>query len=486
MVGDLRHPREPPQSTRVAIVGAGIAGLSAAWRLQRLGINDFVLLENGAQIGGTSLAESRDGFHYPWGAHYVPIPMRENRELIALLTEMGAVIGDDDAGQPIVRETILCREPEERVFANGRWHFGLYPSEGASDEEFEQLQRFKQQMSDWAGRTDDQGRRLFAIPMETGSDCDEVRLLDRISMKQWMLDHGYDSDRLRWLVDYACRDDYGLSIDQTSAWAGVFYFAARMSGDSMESQPVMTWPEGNGAIVDFLAKQVGDRIRTSHAVTEIAPAQDGSLQVMAYDQRAKVACQWRADDVIFAAPQFVAPHLIRDFRSAGRSGKAFSYGGWIVANLHLRSRPSESDVPMCWDNVIAESRSLGYVNSTHQIGLDHGATVLTWYYPLLDRDPRVSRTELMKLRWQDWVSVAVTDLTKAHPDIVHLIERVDVMRWGHAMIQPRVGFVWGGERERACESLGRIHFAASDLSGVALMEEAFDRGIRAAQRCVAP
>ena len=138
---------------------------------------------------------------------------------------------------------------------------------------------------------------------------------------------------------------------------------------------------------------------------------------------------------------------------------------------------------MCWDNVIHKSRSLGYVTSTHQTGLDHGPTVITWYHPMLDDDPRVSRAELMRLDWKDWATVIVSDLAKAHPDLSSLIERIDVMRWGHAMIQPRVGFVWGGEREKAAESFGRVHFAGTDLSGVALMEEAFDRGVRAAGQC---
>ena len=66
---------------------------------------------------------------------------------------------------------------------------------------------------------------------------------------------GWDSPPLLWLVDYACRDDYGLSSDRTSAWAGIFYFAARVSGAGDESQPIITWPEGNGRIVDFLAER---------------------------------------------------------------------------------------------------------------------------------------------------------------------------------------------------------------------------------------
>ncbi|MGA3043106.1 MAG: FAD-dependent oxidoreductase, partial [Bryobacteraceae bacterium] len=38
----------------LVIVGGGIAGLSAAWRLQKRGFSDFVLLEMNDQAGGNA------------------------------------------------------------------------------------------------------------------------------------------------------------------------------------------------------------------------------------------------------------------------------------------------------------------------------------------------------------------------------------------------------------------------------------------------
>ncbi|MGH9520133.1 MAG: protoporphyrinogen/coproporphyrinogen oxidase [Terriglobales bacterium] len=46
----------------IAIVGGGLAGLSAAWELQRSGVADFVLLEAGDHVGGVVHTERRDGF----------------------------------------------------------------------------------------------------------------------------------------------------------------------------------------------------------------------------------------------------------------------------------------------------------------------------------------------------------------------------------------------------------------------------------------
>lgn len=90
----------------------------------------------------------------------------------------------------------------------------------------------------------------------------------------------------------------------------------------------------------------------------------------------------------------------------------------------------------------------------------------------------------MKLGWDHWTDIVLSDLHTAHLDIGSLVERVDVMRWGHAMVTPGVGFISSEERREAAGPFGAIHFAGTDLSGVALMEEAFDHGIRAAREIV--
>src|SRR5262249_15786463 len=55
----------------IAIVGGGIAGLSAAWRLQKKGFDQFVVLEMSANAGGNSRSGQNETSAYPWGAHYV-------------------------------------------------------------------------------------------------------------------------------------------------------------------------------------------------------------------------------------------------------------------------------------------------------------------------------------------------------------------------------------------------------------------------------
>jgi hypothetical protein len=82
---------------------------------------------------------------------------------------------------------------------------------------------------------------------------------------------GWKSPRLRWLIDYGCRDDYGLTIEQTSAWAGLFYFCSRVTKPGAEARPLITWPEGNGRLIAHLYGKVKSKVRLGLAAAEIIP-----------------------------------------------------------------------------------------------------------------------------------------------------------------------------------------------------------------------
>ncbi len=270
-----------------------------------------------------------------------------------------------------------------------------------------------------------------------------------------------------------------------SAWAGLFYFASRRRAPGAEPQPLLTWPEGNGRLVAHLASHSRRQVRLGLAVADIVPTDPAGkrgidvIAIAADEQRSR---GFHAEQVVFAAPRFVARHAIRPWRANPPAHlAAFEYGSWMVANLHLRGRPAETGVPLAWDNVLHDSSSLGYVVATHQRGLDFGPTIFTYYYPMIGTDVRAERRKMQGLGWQEWAELALADLEIAHPDIRGLVERLDVMLWGHAMIRPRLGFLWGNDRRAAAADWRGIHFAHSDMSGLALFEEAFDRGVRAAE-----
>jgi glycine/D-amino acid oxidase-like deaminating enzyme len=484
----IQVPPEAWSNVPVVIVGGGVAGLTAAWRLRNAGFNDFVLLELESAPGGTSRSGSNRSISFPWGAHYIPVPMKENVALVSLLEEMSVIEGKDQNGAPVIGEQFLCRDPEERVFYKGRWYEGLYLHAGESEDDKQQLRKFNAEVDRWIAWRDGRGRRAFTLPVSACSDDADVTALDRISIAEWMNQRGLTSPRLRWWVEYACRDDYGMTLEQTSAWAGLFYFCSRVATPGVESQSLITWPEGNGRLVQHMFEKAKANAQLDRAVVELIPVHEGGVDVVTLDREGRNPRGFHAQRVIFAAPHFMARYVIRPYRENPPPHIAeFQFGAWMVANLTLKERPKQNlarDFPLAWDNVLYESRSLGYVVATHQRGIERGPTVFTYYYPLVDDNPRVARERLLETDWRGWAEIALSDLSRAHPDIRALVERLDVMRWGHAMIRPRTGFMWGQARREGAKPFRGIHFAHSELSGVALFEEAFDVGLRAADQIV--
>jgi phytoene dehydrogenase-like protein len=472
----------------VVIVGAGVAGLAAAWWLRRGGITNVLVLELDDEIGGTARGGASPVSPYPWGAHYVVAPRSDEGAMVALLDEMGAFEGRDDAGQPIVDEGLRCRDPDERLWYRGRWYDGLYLYAGATADDRAQLARFDAAIDGWAQWRDPRGRPAFAVPTRATSDDPAVAALDRQSFAAWLDGQGLTSPRLRWMCDYACRDDYDLLARDTSAWAGLYYFAARRKQRG-QSRPVVAWPDGNAALVRQLAARA--QIERGIAVVDVRnadvhapgdPATPG-VEVVAFDRDGR-PFGVRARHAIVAVPRHVANRIVASRRTAPAALP--DVGAWAVANLHLRDRPSDhhGDAPPAWDNVLRDSPSLGYVVATHQRGRDVGPTVWTWYYPF-PGDARATRTQLAGAGHAEWAATALTDLSRAHRDLPDLVERIDVAFWGHGMIRPRVGSIFDPARAAAAAPDGRIHFAHTDLGGMALFEEALDHGVRAAMECEA-
>ncbi|CAN5474602.1 hypothetical protein BH10ACI1_BH10ACI1_14750 [soil metagenome] len=217
---EMRNAEVPAnnwENVKVAIIGGGAAGLSAAWKFQKNTFSDFVLLELENKIGGTAQSGVSNIVAYPWGAHYLPVPFQENAELIALLDEMSLTEGVKENGEIIVKEQFLCREPEERVFYKGRWYEGLYLNVGASEDDKNQYQAFQKGIDFWVNWRDSVGKRAFTLPIANCSTDAEILALDKISFAVWLKQKGFTSERLFWYCDYATRDDYGLKLNDTSA-----------------------------------------------------------------------------------------------------------------------------------------------------------------------------------------------------------------------------------------------------------------------------
>lgn len=455
-----RAPAAAPRRTErvpLVIVGGGMAGLCAAWRLRRRGFADFVVLELEDAAGGNARSGENGVSAYPWAAHYVPVPDARAAWVRELFEDLGA--WKDGAWD----ERMLVSSPRERLFRWGRWHEGFEAALIDTPADREEFRRFGEEMERMRATGE------FTIPSALGA---RPSPLDGTTMARWMDERRFRSPALRWYADYACRDDYGASLADASAWAGIHYFASRPGED--EERGTLTWPEGNGWITRGLLERVGAQVRTAALVRRVERA-EGGLRVLAGD------VEYRTDAVVWAAPSFLAPHVVE-----GAPPVRFAYSPWVTANLTLERWPSERGFEPAWDNVIHDSPSLGYVVATHQShSIRPERTVWTWYHALADQAPADARNLLLRRSWAEWKDMILADLERAHPDIAECVSRVDVMRMGHAMVRPTPGFLADPARRALAEARGPVFYAHSDLSGLSLFEEAQHRGITAADRALA-
>ncbi|MCC6536430.1 MAG: FAD-dependent oxidoreductase [Bryobacterales bacterium] len=445
--------------TPVLIVGGGMAGLSAAWWLDRHGLHDYLLLDAESSGGGNSRWGESPGGPFPWAAHYIPVPGRGATLVRLLLEELGVLRGGE------FEERFLCHSPQERLFLHGRWQDGLEPELGATKADHAEYRRFQQRLDEFAASGE------FRIPLAAGA---RRRLdLDRLTFAAWLKREGFVSPYLHWYADYACRDDYGMRAADTSAWAGIHYFAARRENDG---KGPLTWPEGNGWIARRLLDRVGAaRLRTGEFVSRIERAGNARWRVTA------ATAVYEASAVICAAPTYLLPFLLADQPAAVNVPRR-TYAPWLTANLWLDRWPAERGLPIAWDNVLYRSPALGYVVSTHQSLRQHqDRTVWTYYWALANQDPAAARRRLLERDWRSWTEDILNDLAQAHPDIRACVTRIDLMRFGHAMARPAPGFL---SQTLPRSPLPGLFLANSDISGLSIFEEAQFQGVEAAKACL--
>ncbi len=492
---------------QVIIAGGGVAGLAAARSLRLAGIDDFVLLELEDQPGGNSRGGMVKGLACPLGAHYLPVPGNDAREVQDLLEELG--LRQRVAGRWQYDERHLCHSPQERLYRDGEWQEGLLPVQGVGAGTLAQYRQFSAlvQALGKAAR--------FTMPVLKSLEAKRPlppthQALDALVFDDWLVQQGLEDAHLRWYLDYCCRDDYGAGTARVSAWAGIHYFASRHGfsapGDDAppEQDGVLTWPEGNGWLTQRLAAplRAGGQLRTGCSVLRISEGRHG-VEVDAYNHATESVERWQAPRAIVALPVFVAARVVQQAPAFLReAAQRLHWAPWLVANIHI-------DAPLldhpgaapAWDNVLyqdANPGGLGYVNAGHQ-RLDPrtaltAPTVLSYYQAL--GDVPQGREQLATQPWTHWAQAALATLGGPHPDLARRATRVEVTRYGHAMSIPTPGTLGflskiglqrpsgmrkqlsNGEQNRwlPTPTTARLAFAHADWSGYSVFEEAFTRG----------
>lgn len=470
----------------IVVIGSGVSGLSAARTLFQAGQKDVMVLELESQIGGNAAAGSNSTSRFPLGAHYVPLPNTELTDYLQFLQEAGVILGYNDKGLPIYEETYLCQAPQERLYINGVWQEGLVPAHGVPDEDMQQIKAFLQQMAEFRTAKDKEGKYLFDIPIDRSSRDVYQQNLDNMTFKYWLTYKGWNSPYLHWYANYCTKDDFGTGYDEISAWMGIHYFASR-KGKAANAQysDVLTWPEGNNFLVKKLAAAIPEQqIHTGCMVIKVQQM-DGKVAVDYYNTKDHKAYRILCLQCISAIPQFIFNRLYPD---TGRNyiSHYLNYAPWMVATLNVRASELQDrrGQGMCWDNVLYNSNSLGYVAATHQqLASFQDNYNLTYYFPMTGRNEQEMRRIALDRTKEEWADMILTDLKTVHPNIAACTNSIAIQIWGHAMCKPVPGMVFDSIRYTLAQSIeDNIHFAHTDLAGSSIFEEGFYQGLKVATK----
>ena len=482
--GKLLNPPVRRYECDTLILGGGAAGLGALWYLAKHGHRDVLLAEGFERNGNNAAYVASDGMKAPGGAHYLALPSKESVYVREMLADFG--IMRPDGG---FRETDLVYAPEARLLYRDKWQEHLLPKEDADSKRFFELTgRLKKAYGS-------DGKKIFAIPIDLSSADETWRKLDSLTFKQWLTQEGYSSPELLWYLDYCCRDDYGQGIAQVSAFAGLHYFAARNSADT-----VLTWPEGLAHLSENLRRHAGlqegwqwpseNRIRlgkpasVNASAVKIKPLSDGLTEVWLRDNSSSETVALTARHVISAMPLMVAARIIENPAQYGLS--APEYAPWLVANFELHSFPKEkNNSETAWDNVIYGSQGLGYVVATNQfIRVARPERTVFTAYAALDYDtPQNVRRQLLEAGDDELLDLAARDLLAAYgKGFWQHVSRVGITVRGHGMSVPKPGYLNDKSLLQIRNRTSGLLFAHSDLSGYSVFEEALYWGVEAARK----
>jgi monoamine oxidase len=239
----------------VIVVGAGIAGLTAAWRLHQAGVPVRVL-EAQNRVGGRMFSlrgHFADGQVAELGGELIDT---EHKTLQALCGELGLALDD--------------LSDETAGLARDSWYFG-----GRLRSDAEVVDAFRPVAARIEADLATLGEGDVTYRTPNGAEA-----LDRMPLAAW-LDQAGVSGWMRALLDVAYATEYGLDIGDQSALNLLMLISPqpdpfRVFGDSDERFHVKG---GNDSVTTALAGRLGARIETNRVLESLGQGSDGRFSL---------------------------------------------------------------------------------------------------------------------------------------------------------------------------------------------------------------
>ncbi len=242
---------------RVIIIGAGFAGLAAAYKLKQKDF-DVTILEARNRIGGRVFSyeiDKAEKLVIELGGEWIGDSHTRIKELCA---ELGLTLQNNQL------DTHL-------IFA------GQYYPKGKWDYSAEWKEKYSKIMADYKNFTDEDKKRL-----------------DKTDWWRFLMSKGI-GERDSQIKELFDSTDFGESIRQVSAYQGVAEYAESDERDEMDYKI----KGGNGRLAEKLAEKIGsENIKLQHVVYEVTQA-DGGVSVLCSNGQI-----FSGDQLVCAIPTF--------------------------------------------------------------------------------------------------------------------------------------------------------------------------------------
>jgi len=435
----------------VVIIGGGLAGLSAAWRLKH---HDILLLESDDRIGGRVRSERRGDYWLNWGGHLYA--------------------GAGSATDELFQSVGITASPVPGILSamslNGKLLLGgrveLYP--------------FRVPMS-WKSRFAmiRAGAKVRAAVIKYGKISKRRPAEDYRVQQQRILEFMSDrtfaefTGKLPPDADAIFRPTVSRSTgspETMTAGSGVGYFNLIWDKSSGLSRNILGGPS---TLTDTIAKTLGDRVQLNASVLEVLQKEDHV--VVSYTQNG-VKRVVEARYAVLATPATITKKIAKniDPEIAKALGEV-TYGPHVSAAFLTNETG-----PQVWDDVYSfatPKRSFDII--LHQSNLVHsvekerqpGSSFMTF-------SPGESGRRLMDKSDEEIIQIYLKDLNEIFPGFSDHVVEAHVMKFpfGSAFVYP------GREKIQPIltKSAGRL-FLAGDYLGTFYTETAIQTGLTAAQ-----
>ena len=339
------------EQVKVAIIGGGCAGLSAAWKLRDL---KPVILEQASRLGGNAKGETWRGVPYSIGAAYLCRP-DEGSEIDRFLKEIGAL------------DQLRVSHHEARFLPKGE---GIFPLSkvlaAAPAQEREAWERFIKALKK---SLNEEGGQLFP---EIPTDDPKYRaLLNQMDQEDFAtlcarLAGGELPRVLKAYLEQYCWTAFGAGMNEISAASGLNFLAGELN-------ELLVGPGGNSWITEQVSRKLASELGMSHLrvnslVYHVEATERGVL--VSYMDGEGQPRQLLAERVILSCPKFVVKRILKGIEPKRLAAiQQLKYRAYLVHQALIKGQLKDDFYELFLIGEGSEDRSLSIVDRSKRAGV---------------------------------------------------------------------------------------------------------------------